>query len=154
MNAYDIDRLLRGNSVTRQFYKGCFSADTLPENKGYRSAYVVNLDKQGEPGSHWVAIFGEGNRCFYFDSFGLPPYVDTIKDWTRENYLKVFHNDIQHQRDETRTCGCFAVWFLFLMSSGTTFYDIIKFLKRIDNDDEYIVAFMSSVFNYVLPLDV
>ena len=34
-------------------------------------AYVINLDKYADAGTHWIALFNKNNEIVYFDSFGV-----------------------------------------------------------------------------------
>ena len=34
-------------------------------------AYVINLDDSADVGTHWIALFCNRSKIFYFDSFGV-----------------------------------------------------------------------------------
>jgi len=84
-------------------YKGTFAADKIPRiNKN--SGAIVNTDKSGLPGSHWVGL--THNR--HYDSFGRPfatlfPDAKIHKDDTEY--------DIEQHHDETN-CGARCLAFL------------------------------------------
>ncbi|KAL3116544.1 hypothetical protein niasHT_009952 [Heterodera trifolii] len=70
-----INRILAGNTKTREHYLGCFPCDKLPNkiNK-YPSALVANNDPSNKEGTHWIAMFiVDDKTVYYFDSFGLIP---------------------------------------------------------------------------------
>lgn len=51
-------------------FDGTFSRDNLNIfNKD--GAYIINLDKYDNIGTHWVAIYLKNNNVTYFDSFGI-----------------------------------------------------------------------------------
>ena len=50
-------------------FNGVYSRDNLP-NKIKDGAYVINLDKFSDIGTHWVALWVNINVT-YFDSFGV-----------------------------------------------------------------------------------
>lgn len=50
-------------------FRGVFSADTVPKMKKGECC-IANLDKKGQPGSHWVALARNGKHYLFFDSFG------------------------------------------------------------------------------------
>ena len=50
-------------------FNGVFSTDNLP-NKIKDRAYIINLDKYSDLGTHWVALYVK-NNIIYFDSFGV-----------------------------------------------------------------------------------
>ena len=45
------------------------SRNNLPEIKD--QAYVINLDEYESIGTHWIALYVNGNNIIYFDSFGV-----------------------------------------------------------------------------------
>ena len=55
MNSDQIEKALRENPETRQLFRGVYARDVLPANPciGF---YVVNFDKTGELGSHWLCV--------------------------------------------------------------------------------------------------
>ena len=74
MDDFTKNKILLLNKVTKHFFIGVFSSDTLPSyaQTGY---YVVNLDTSQQPSSNWIAIEISNNKCKneYFDSYGLGP---------------------------------------------------------------------------------
>ena len=36
--------------------------------------YVINLDEYESIGTHWIALFVNGNNIIYFDNFGVWTY--------------------------------------------------------------------------------
>ena len=48
---------------------GVYSRDNLPD-KIKDGAYVINLDKYSDIGTHWIALYVNNNPVTYFDSFG------------------------------------------------------------------------------------
>lgn len=57
-----------GSSLLGKCFKGVFPVDKLPSlNQG--QCCIINLDKTGDPGSHWVAVYKSKSYCVY-DSFG------------------------------------------------------------------------------------
>ena len=54
-----------GKDLFGNTFKGVYAADKIPDLKTGETA-IVNLDKTGEPGSHWVALTDN----LVYDSFG------------------------------------------------------------------------------------
>ena len=52
-------------------FNGVFSRDNLPNNNIKNGAYVINLDKYRDTGTHWVALYVNNKTITYFDSFGV-----------------------------------------------------------------------------------
>lgn len=78
-------------------------------------------------GSHWVCIFvNKKSEGFYFDSYGLPPFVANIANVLRKNCKTIKFNDRQVQSDSSSVCGHFCVMFLYYMTHGI---DVQSFLN-------------------------
>ena len=58
-------------------FNGVYSIDNLPE-KITNGAYVINLDEYADVGTHWIALFCDGNEIVYFNIFGVQH--DEIKE--------------------------------------------------------------------------
>ena len=50
-------------------FNGVYSRNNLPKIKD--GAYITNLDKYSDIGTHCVALYASNNDVTYFDSFGL-----------------------------------------------------------------------------------
>ena len=59
---------------------GVFSINNLPKliKDG---AYVINLDKYGDVGTHWIALFCNRNEIVYFDSFGVKYTLKELREF-------------------------------------------------------------------------
>lgn len=87
----EIKKNMEADKFTRNVFCGVFAADALPKTIVRKpSAYVVNCDTSDLNGSHWVAIFVDGDdKVEFFDSYGVPPlskyhvnFLNTIsKHW-------------------------------------------------------------------------
>ena len=97
---------------------------------------VFNLDKTGEPGSHWTSLFVDNDpecirqgqhKMYYFDSTGNPPNKQ-IHDFIlliarvqiknnpaikneRERTIEVYVNTTTHQKGNSE-CGVYSIYFL------------------------------------------
>ena len=49
-------------------------------------AYIVNLDEYKLIGTHWVALYANGNSVTYFDSFGLEHIPEETKSYCQQQY--------------------------------------------------------------------
>lgn len=149
MNNLEIDKLLFSNNVTENFYKGCFPCNKLPNLESRVFGVCINLSPSGDPGTHWIGVFVKANTAYYFDSSGAPPFVSEIKEWLKK-FDRVIYNDVQHQQFNSKVCGGFVCYFIYEMSRSVPFYGIVNHFLKIKNDDEFIVRFMRSKFDYKL----
>ena len=69
----DLRQLTRTDPILRCVLVGVFPENFLPSKptKTHRAGYIVNIDPQGEPGKHWLALWMDGVTCEMFDSYGL-----------------------------------------------------------------------------------
>jgi hypothetical protein len=72
LDTWDLQALMCGE----RHWVGVFPLDGMPAPATSHKVpikMIVNLDPSSQPGSHWVALYrnGEGNG-FYFDTFGQP----------------------------------------------------------------------------------
>ena len=49
-------------------------------------AYVINLDEFKSIGTHWMALYVNGNNVIYFDSFSVENNLYVIKKSERKKY--------------------------------------------------------------------
>jgi hypothetical protein len=58
-----------GKKLFGEKFVGVYPSDRIPRLKN--NEYVIlNLDKEGEAGSHWVAVVKHNNKSYLYDSFG------------------------------------------------------------------------------------
>ena len=86
---------------------------------------------------HWVALLLQKNRCFYFDSFGLPVLNTNITHFLRK-YKKVTYTDICIQHIYSEKCGKFCIEFINYVYSKKSYNNFIsqfEFVKLYKNDE-------------------
>ncbi|KAF4522353.1 hypothetical protein B566_EDAN011073 [Ephemera danica] len=86
-----------------------FETDTLPNVFEKPAIFIVNTDKAGAPGQHWVSIYiSKKGHCEYFDSFGMPPYIPAHVDFINRHKVpkpyvmlsKTTYNHVKLNTDE------------------------------------------------------
>ena len=122
MNAEQIRKCLRVPN-----FLGVFAADELPSHFPWSCGLVVNTDPRSEPGTHWLAIYIDGNgHGEYFDSYGLKPFVpqhlkflNRLKQWR--------YNKTKLQSLTSTLCGQYCVLYLDSKFRG---YSLNRFLRN------------------------
>ena len=92
--------------------------------------YIINLDDMYSPsnGTHWTSLYYDGDRIEYFDSYGLkPPQIIS------ENYDYIY-NSSQLQSYESKACGYYCLFYIYLRYHDYNFYEIIKQFNLVDLD--------------------
>ena len=96
-----------GHDKLGRNFKGVYTIDTIPKLK-HKQMAIVNLDKAGQPGSHWVSIYKHGRDTWVYDSFGR-----NIKNLLGNGYRSGMHttNRNHKQPKKDKNCGqrCVAV---------------------------------------------
>ena len=87
MNTYEINKNLKDLKC----FKGTYPINKIIFRKTNKRpmAFVINLDPDYMPGSHWVAAFiDKKNNCLYFDSFGAKKCPKLIKKFLKRLKVK------------------------------------------------------------------
>ena len=114
-----------------------FSRDNLP-NKIKDGAYVINLDKHKDTGTHWIALFCNRNKIVYFDSFGVEHISEEIKKFISNRNIKA--NIYRVQANNSVMCGYFCIGFIDFMLAGKTLIDYTNLFSLYDfNKNDSII---------------
>lgn len=111
------------------------------KSKVRRIGMVINLDKWGQGGSHWVALLIDMKRraIMYYDSTTDPPHRDILVFMQQQrraisNALRIDmdmqYNTVERQFKNTE-CGIFAMTFLAMMlETKLTFQEVCHIMPR------------------------
>ena len=116
-------------------FNGVFSRDNLPNNIK-NDAYVINLDKYHDIGTHWVALYVYNKTVTYFDSFGVEHIPREIMKFIAPK--KVITNIYRIQTYDSIMCGYFCIGFINFMFNGKSLTDYTNLFSPNDlkkNDD-------------------
>ena len=101
-------------------FNGVYSRSNLP-NKIKKGAYVINLDKYENKGTHWVALFVKPKYTVYFDSFGIEHIPKEINKFIGNNDIK--SNIFRIQAYDSIMCGYFCIELINYFLKGKTLLD-------------------------------
>ena len=96
-----------------------YSRNNLPTIKD--GAYVINLDEFKSIGSHWIALYVNGNNVIYFDSFGVEHLPKDIKKFIRNK--NIVTNIYRIQAYNSIMYGYFCIGFIDFMLKGKKLLD-------------------------------
>ena len=106
-----------------------YSRNNLP-NKIKKGAYVINLDKYENTGTHWVSLFVKLKYTVYFDSFGVEHIAKEIhkfirnSDTTNSSSLeRIKSNIFRIHAYDSIMCRYFCIEFINYMLKGKTLLD-------------------------------
>ena len=94
-----------------KYYLGCYPKDGVPKKLWKRKGFIViNMDDQGNSGTHWVYLQLGNKDSYYIDSFGLAPPTQ-IANGMKATKRPCYFNDIQLQDKVTSSCGWWVCMF-------------------------------------------
>lgn len=150
---------LRKNPKKSFKFFGAYSSDfydyidfSYTEISKYDSvAFIFNLDRYYQSGSHWVALYIDNNKktIEYFDSTGMSPnkfiskFIDNIKNILPISY-KLLINKNTHQNKNSE-CGVYSIHYIIQRLNGKNFNTISKTVI----DDAKMNKFRNIIFRPV-----
>ena len=144
MDTETINKFLSSICETAKYYKGCFPADVIPYPKIFPASMVVNLDDKHEPGSHWTAVWCRSpSEVWFFDSYGQKPEGELKKYLQRFGKLVV--NTCVIQSIISNVCAYYAMYFVYSVSIGQDFEQVLTNLAIVNNPDLYVSKFMKNI---------
>ena len=110
MNTFQLAQVLTKGPFIKGSFAGVYACDQLSsiEINEYPKSFVVNTDPIELPGTHWIAIYFNGQmKGEFFDSYGKHPihYNKYVLDFMNRNGVEWEHNKIQVQSAFSSVCG-------------------------------------------------
>ena len=120
LNNFELEEAVKKLKI--KCFRGVFLLDTLPKKTNNNECGIVNFDKSGGLGTHWVAWHKNGKTKIYFDSYGVQPPIEVI------NYLgkSIRYNTDQVQPVGEVFCGHLCLYVLKELSEGHQFQNILN----------------------------
>ena len=120
LNNFELEDVVKKLKIP--YFRGVFLLDTLPKKLNMKEFGIVNFDKSGGPGTHWVAWYKNGKTKIYFDSYGVQPPTEVIY------YLgkPIYHNTDQVQPVGQVFCGHSCLYVLKELSKRHEFQNVLN----------------------------
>ena len=121
-------------------FNGVYSRDNIP--KTIKSgAFVINLDKYADVGTHWIALYLKNKEVIYFHSFGVEHVPKETKRFIGHETIKT--NTFRIQADNSIICGYFCIGFINFKFAGRSLIDCTSFFSPYDSkkNDKIILAY-------------
>ena len=125
-NVY-IDKLME--KISRSF-RWTFSIDNIPVFEDDVFSVIINLSKQNEIGTHFIAVYVLENKIIYFDSFGNQLNNSSLKRYLKKYKKPIILSKIQIQNLLSSHCGFFCIAFILCIENGITLDDFLKKIYR------------------------
>ena len=110
-------------------FNGVYSRDNL-NDKIKDGAYVINLDKYSDIGTHWVALYVNNKTVTYFDSFGVDHIPKEIEKFIGNKNM--IANIFRIQEYDSIMCGYFCIEFIDFMFNGNSLTDFTNLISPND----------------------
>ena len=131
MNSFQIENLLAADDK----FLGCFPHDMLPPfPKKFPRSLIINTDDSSKPGNHWVGLVLNKNKCYYFDSFGVPILEKNIIHFLNHRYSTAIVNNTCIQDAFSSLCGKFTIAFVAYVKDERQYH---KFISVFDPNEPY-----------------
>ena len=75
-------------------FNDVYSRTNLTKIKG--GTYVMNLDEFKSTGTHWIALYVNGNNIIYFDSFEVEHIPKEVKKFIRNKSVSKIFIEYKH----------------------------------------------------------
>lgn len=113
----DLDRF--GRRLFRHF-RGAVSKDKLPPPRKLRDGvYAINMQSSHQHtwegatgGTHWVGLYVNGRRYYYFDSFGMPPPEEVLHAVAGKRGT---YNHVRVQPFKSLMCGYYVLYVMLTL---------------------------------------
>ena len=122
-----------------QIFKGAFPADLMPlADRDIDQAFILNIDKDGLPGSHWTALFIKKRKCTFFDPLGFQCVnLQLLNKLKAQGFSNYKYSTNQLQQLENNNCGYFCIAFILSMIKTSSLSNFLsQFTKpNVTNDN-------------------
>ncbi len=121
------------------WFLGTYSCDNVPRANIEYFAFICNLSRQYEVGTHFVAVVvsKRQRKAYYFDSYGMPCTNIYIQKYLQEYCNEVIWSRPWIQPVLSNLCGYYCIAFLLADAVGTTyeeFMDTFQINGHVQND--------------------
>ena len=115
LSNFDIIKLAKDLKI--KHFRGVFMKDELPPKANKVECGIINLENSDKEGSHWAAYYKNGDKKYYFNSYGnAPPPKELVKYLGPENL--VYNSERFQNYDDPPICGHLGLTMLKKLSSG------------------------------------
>jgi hypothetical protein len=140
MNTIQLQTALKNETVTKRFFTGIYSYDTLLNIKMKPKLIICNTEPSYKKGEHWVPLFFNKNNVEFFDSLGKPMsyysnnFITCVKKFAK--YFK--ENKKRVQPVKSSLCGQYCLYFAYLKCKGYSMEFIMKTMSNSKNVKKYV----------------
>jgi len=132
-------------------FLGVFPCNIQPTIKQINKNFslIFNESKHNEDGSHFIAVFSNSHKIYYFDSLGLKCENEYILKFINQFNKEIIENNVQIQSYNSIFCGYFCLAFVIFMSinkNHKSFFEIFN-VKNLKLNDQIVVDLLIKLLN-------
>ena len=128
-------------------FLGVFSSDNAIKMRKAGECLIINFDKQGEPGSHFVSLYMKSNNhCIYFDPLNLPIIPIEIYNYLSNRDFNITNCSLDIQSFESTYCGFYCMLFIICNKISFKYWvsTVKKFKSRSKKNDSKCIKYLCS----------
>jgi len=95
------DQLLALCTMLKLPITGVYASNEKHKSFKNNSCFIINTDRKGQSGTHWLAGINNNNKIYLYDSFGR----DNLRFTSLQNKKIIYTNPDKEQREEQVDCG-------------------------------------------------
>ena len=130
MDSKELFDICTKDFLINKVFRGVYSIDTIPTIIEPNTAFIVNLSKQNEFGTHWTLLFRskpEEKTIYFICSLNTnPKKYPLLYSIILKTGFKLWTIGRQIQCNKSTCCGCYVIYFLWLCSRLFTPPEIVK----------------------------
>ena len=134
MDEDQISKILSQDFFTKKYFVGVFSRTHITLGRKLPAIYIINLDKYGSPGFHWIAVYIDEKTINIFDSFGgnfiNDPKFASFISYCKNKNQKVVSSPHVIQSALSSACGLYCILFAMFMARRRSYKDFISLFKN------------------------
>ena len=146
------------NRCKLKHYRGIFSCNNIPTKicRLQKFSIICNLDREGERGSHFIAIVGHPEEIEYIDPLGLPCFNKDLANFMRKCLQTVKKrviktNTVPFQHPLSSFCGFYTMLTVLFYDDNAPKKIAIKFSKDdLWKNDTLCIDYICQLINYYL----
>jgi hypothetical protein len=126
MNTNQLHYALKNNSVTKSYFCGIYSYDTLSLIKRKPKLIICNTDPSYKSGEHWVLFFFNKFSVEFFDPLGkdLNYYGINFVIFVKK-FVNYYISNGRVQPIKSSLCGKYCLYYAFLRCKGYSMKQIM-----------------------------
>lgn len=139
-----VEKLCKQIIVNHRFY-GVYPCDIQPKpNKSKVYSLIFNTGDSTSPGEHFIAIYVTPKCFYYFDSFGLKPADNNIKNFIDLNKgnRRLILSRRRVQSNTSNFCGYFCTAFLLSKDRSVHTFNRSFSTNDLQKNDGKVVYFI------------